>query len=93
MLLTLVFSLVIGLGLVSAQDDHTLLLATTTSTQDSGLLDYILPNFEETYHATVKKLWQLARARRSRWVKAETQTYCWFTHATPNLSSLPVAMG
>jgi len=54
MLLTLVFSLVIGLGLVSAQDDHTLLLATTTSTQDSGLLDYILPNFEETYHATVE---------------------------------------
>ena len=54
MLLTLVLSLVIGLGLVSAQDDHTLLLATTTSTQDSGLLDYILPNFEETYHATVE---------------------------------------
>jgi tungstate transport system substrate-binding protein len=53
-LLTLVLSLVIGLGLVSAQDDHTLLLATTTSTQDSGLLDYILPNFEETYHATVE---------------------------------------
>ncbi|MFZ4828155.1 MAG: substrate-binding domain-containing protein [Phototrophicaceae bacterium] len=53
-LLTLVFSLVLGLGLVSAQDDHTLLLATTTSTQDSGLLDAILPDFEETYHATVE---------------------------------------
>jgi len=30
-----------------------LILATTTSTQDSGLLDYILPDFESTYNATV----------------------------------------
>jgi tungstate transport system substrate-binding protein len=30
-----------------------LILATTTSTQDSGLLDYILPDFEKKYDATV----------------------------------------
>lgn len=30
-----------------------LILATTTSTQDSGLLDYILPDFEEEYNAEV----------------------------------------
>jgi tungstate transport system substrate-binding protein len=30
-----------------------LILATTTSTQDSGLLDYILPTFEEAYGVTV----------------------------------------
>jgi tungstate transport system substrate-binding protein len=30
-----------------------LILATTTSTNDSGLLDYILPDFEEKYNATV----------------------------------------
>ena len=30
-----------------------LLLATTTSTQDSGLLDYLLPDFEEKYGVTV----------------------------------------
>jgi tungstate transport system substrate-binding protein len=30
-----------------------LILATTTSTQDSGLLDYILPDFEQKYNTTV----------------------------------------
>ena len=33
---------------------HTLRLATTTSTQDSGLLDGILPVFEQQYNATVE---------------------------------------
>jgi tungstate transport system substrate-binding protein len=38
----------------SAQgDSNRLILATTTSTYDSGLLDYILPGFEATYHAEV----------------------------------------
>jgi tungstate transport system substrate-binding protein len=39
----------------SAQDSEPqrLILATTTSTYDSGLLDYILPDFEATYHARV----------------------------------------
>ncbi len=31
-----------------------LILATTTSTQDSGLLDYILPNFQDTYNVQVE---------------------------------------
>ncbi len=31
-----------------------LLLATTTSTQDSGLLDYLLPDFEKQYNVKVK---------------------------------------
>lgn len=38
--------------MATAQDDS-LVLATTTSTYDSGLLDYILPDFEETYGVTV----------------------------------------
>jgi tungstate transport system substrate-binding protein len=33
--------------------DSSLTLATTTSTEDSGLLAYILPGFEEQYNATV----------------------------------------
>lgn len=38
----------------SAQDDaQRLILATTTSTYDSGLLDYILPEFEATFNAEV----------------------------------------
>ncbi len=53
-LLTLVLSLVFGLGLVSAQDDHTLLLVTTTTTVDSGLMNYLLPNFESIYGVDVE---------------------------------------
>jgi len=34
-------------------DAQRLILATTTSTYDSGLLDYILPDFEATYNAEV----------------------------------------
>ncbi|MBE0690778.1 MAG: substrate-binding domain-containing protein [Anaerolineae bacterium] len=37
----------------AAAAEPRLILATTTSTQDSGLLDYILPNFESSYNATV----------------------------------------
>lgn len=39
-------------GCQSAQ--RTLILATTTSTQDSGLLDYILPDFEARYGVDVQ---------------------------------------
>ncbi len=34
----------------------TLLMATTTSTQDSGLLDVLLPAFEKKYNVKVKTL-------------------------------------
>jgi tungstate transport system substrate-binding protein len=34
-------------------DPQRLILATTTSTQDSGLLEYILPDFKKKYNATV----------------------------------------
>jgi tungstate transport system substrate-binding protein len=37
----------------AAGEPSRLILATTTSTYDSGLLDYILPDFEEKYNATV----------------------------------------
>lgn len=45
----------LSLSGIQAQDTEPqrLILATTTSTQDSGLLDYILPDFEATYHAKV----------------------------------------
>lgn len=38
---------------VTATEPATLRLATTTSTADSGLLDAILPDFEQTYNARV----------------------------------------
>jgi tungstate transport system substrate-binding protein len=34
--------------------DQNLILATTTSTEDSGLLDYLLPSFEDEYGVTVE---------------------------------------
>jgi tungstate transport system substrate-binding protein len=37
-----------------AQPAAELILATTTSTQDSGLLDYLLPMFEQEFNVTVK---------------------------------------
>jgi tungstate transport system substrate-binding protein len=37
----------------AAEGPQRLILATTTSTEDSGLLDYILPDFEEKYNAEV----------------------------------------
>ncbi len=39
---------------VAAQPPGRLVLATTTSTEDSGLLDYILPDFEAKYNAGVE---------------------------------------
>lgn len=34
----------------------TLILATTTSTQDSGLLDYLIPKFEDNYDVRIKTI-------------------------------------
>lgn len=45
---------VVGYYLMQSQDEAgSLRMATTTSTQDSGLLDYILPVFEEEYNVEV----------------------------------------
>lgn len=48
--------LVLMIPFFAAAQDHDpdrLILATTTSTEDSGLLDYILPDFEEKYDVEV----------------------------------------
>ena len=54
-ILPLFFLLLIIGKTIFAQDaaPQRLILATTTSTDDSGLLDFILPDFEATYHAEV----------------------------------------
>ena len=43
----LIFTLLVGCGQKQDKDGGSIILSTTTSTQDSGLLDYILPEFEE----------------------------------------------
>lgn len=54
-LLTALVALLLPAPATNAQDDDSrrLILATTTSTYDSGLLDYILPEFEALYNAEV----------------------------------------
>ncbi len=39
--------------LLPTAESQRLILATTTSTQDSGLLEYLLPDFEKLYHVKV----------------------------------------
>ncbi len=41
-------------ALAAGQIESTMTLATTTSTQDSGLLDYLIPAFEKEYNTKVK---------------------------------------
>ncbi len=49
----LALALVVGGLAASEQKRGRLILATTTSTYDSGLLDAIVPKFEEKYHVSV----------------------------------------
>lgn len=43
----LIFTMLVGCGQTKEEEGGRIILSTTTSTQDSGLLDYILPKFEE----------------------------------------------
>lgn len=55
--LMLIMVLLVGIVPVTMAADKvesTMILATTTSTQDSGLLDFLLPIFEKDYHTKVK---------------------------------------
>lgn len=56
--LLIILTTVISLGCIqkapAKETQGTLILATTTSTYDSGLLDYLIPVFEERYDVKVK---------------------------------------
>ncbi len=59
MTILLLTAIIVSAALVSgcgSGKPTALILATTTSTQDSGLLDYLLPKFEKEYNHTVKTL-------------------------------------
>lgn len=51
--ISLLMLLALGLAACGSQEPEVLRLATTTSTADSGLLDAILPGFEEEHNARV----------------------------------------
>src|SRR5450756_1853647 len=55
MVIALVFSVVVVAGCGRSQPTS-LTLATTTSTADTGLLDYLLPEFEKEYNVKVKPI-------------------------------------
>jgi len=56
-LLTILMCAVIGITVMAcSKKERSMILATTTSTQDSGLLDYLLPLFKEDTGITVKVL-------------------------------------
>lgn len=50
----LIFTLLVGCGQKQDKDGGSIILSTTTSTQDSGLLDYLLPNFKDETGIEVK---------------------------------------
>lgn len=52
--LSLFFILILIFPLFSCQSQKTLILATTTSVQDSGLLDFLIPKFENQYNIKVQ---------------------------------------
>jgi tungstate transport system substrate-binding protein len=56
MMLGLIATLLVSLGSVAQAQDKTLLLATTTSTQDTGLLDVLVPIFEKQRGYFVKTI-------------------------------------
>ncbi|MCF6460355.1 substrate-binding domain-containing protein [Clostridium sp. Cult3] len=50
----LIFTLLVGCGQKQDKDGGSIILSTTTSTQDSGLLDYLLPIFKDETGIEVK---------------------------------------
>ncbi len=56
MMLGLIALLLVSLGSITQAQDKTLILATTTSTQDTGLLDVLIPIFEKNTGYFVKTI-------------------------------------
>jgi hypothetical protein len=64
--------------------NRNVILATTTSTQDSGLLDVLVPLFQKQRGYTVKTV-----ARRLPWRRRETQMWRWFMRRAWKGNMLP----
>ena len=72
----------------SAVDQGRLLVATTTSLNDSGLLDdVVLPAYEELHPGVTVKVVAVGRARRWPWARRATPTCSWSTRPTTRRSS------
>ena len=53
LIMLVVVTAIVRSAIAQEENSGRLILATTTSTYDSGLLDYILPDFEEMYNAEI----------------------------------------
>src|SRR3712207_4266542 len=70
------------------RDRRPVILAATTSTQDSGVLDVLVPAFEADSGWRVRTV-ALAVARPSRSAVAGRPTSCWPTRRPPSARSWP----
>jgi tungstate transport system substrate-binding protein len=69
-----------------------LILATTTSTQDSGLLDYLLPDFEKEFNTQVDVI-AVGTGQSLQLGKDGNADVCWFTPVLKKMRSWPMAHG
>lgn len=88
-ILAIVASLVVlgAAGAFAAPKQKNIILATTTSTQDSGLLDTLIPIFEKETGYFMKTI-AVGSGQAMKMGKKARPTSCWFIHRTPrkNLS-------
>ena len=73
-------------SLVSAQ--QVIRLSTTTSTENSGLLAYLLPQFEQQFHTKIQVI-AVGTGKALDWQKMATSMSRWYTpdHPKINLST------
>ena len=84
--------LVSALIVTTAQaDERFIVLSSTTSTQDSGLFEHILPIFRSATGLGVHVV-AVGTARRLRSARAATPMRCWSTIASARTSSSPTAL-
>jgi len=70
-----------GASPAAAQKVKSVILATTTSTQDTGLLDVLIPIFEKKTGFMVKTI-AVGSGQAMAWAGRAKPTCCWSIHPT-----------
>ena len=82
---------ILAWGLPASAASRPLILATTTSTQDSGLLDVLIPLFEKESGYLVKTI-AVGSGQAMAMGQKGRPTCCWSTRRMPRKSSCPKGM-